>query len=108
MPISCAVRAVMAERLAPGIEHQPVRALAVDQHRRPDAADAIAARRRHVLRLGRLDDDLGEFFLATCTGTGGHGGGAAGRAPAPSGTGEHVPEKNAAHQHVAMTKHESQ
>ena len=38
-----------------GIEHQAERAFAVDQHRRPDAPDAVAQGRRDVARLGRFD-----------------------------------------------------
>jgi hypothetical protein len=41
-----------------GVEHEPERTLAVDQHRCPDAADAVAARRGDELRLGRLYRDF--------------------------------------------------
>jgi len=41
-----------------GIHHEAIRALAIDQHRRPDAADAVPPRRRDELGLGGLNDDF--------------------------------------------------
>jgi hypothetical protein len=41
-----------------GIEHEAERTLAVDEHRRPDAADPVAPRGSDVAWLGSLDDDL--------------------------------------------------
>ena len=43
-----------------GVEHEAERALAVDVHRRPDAADPVAARRRDVARLVGRDGDVVE------------------------------------------------
>jgi hypothetical protein len=47
----------------PRIDYQAKWPLAVDQHRRPDAADVIAIGGGDELRLGRFDDDVSDWAV---------------------------------------------